>query len=73
MPELPEVEITRRSLLPALLHKSLTGATVRNPALRYPVPGNLASALAGQPLQAIDRRGKYLPSPSSNVRDGGRP
>ncbi len=60
MPELPEVEITRRSLLPALLHKSLTGATVRNPALRYPVPGNLASALAGQPLQAIDRRGKYL-------------
>jgi formamidopyrimidine-DNA glycosylase len=60
MPELPEVEITRRGLQPALLHKTLTGVAVRNPALRYPVPDSLGTTLAGQKLLHIDRRGKYL-------------
>jgi formamidopyrimidine-DNA glycosylase len=60
MPELPEVEITRRGLVPDLCGKEITAVVVRNPALRYPLPRNLARLLAGRKLNAIGRRGKYL-------------
>ncbi|QDX82026.1 DNA-formamidopyrimidine glycosylase [Denitratisoma sp. DHT3] len=60
MPELPEVEVTRRGLAPALLGRSASGAVARVPALRYPLPADLERRLAGQVLQSIRRRGKYL-------------
>ena len=60
MPELPEVEVTRRGLLPELRGRRLTDVVVRNPALRYPVPPNLAEHIVGLTLRDIERRGKYL-------------
>ncbi len=59
MPELPEVETTRRGLLP-LLGQTVRSVTLRNPALRWPVPAELPACLAGQRLQALERRAKYI-------------
>jgi formamidopyrimidine-DNA glycosylase len=58
MPELPEVEVTRRGIAP-LAGRRLTQAVLRVPALRYPLPANLPQ-LAGATLQGVARRGKYL-------------
>jgi formamidopyrimidine-DNA glycosylase len=60
MPELPEVETTRLGLLPRLQGRILEHIVVRNPRLRWPVPGDLEARLAGLPLKALTRRGKYL-------------
>ena len=60
MPELPEVETTRRGLVPHLVGRRVRGAVVRNPNLRWPVPGDLPRRLAGEEVLAIRRRGKYL-------------
>ena len=60
MPELPEVEVTRRALATALEGQGLRALRVHEPRLRWPVPRTLASTLAGRKLQRIDRRGKYL-------------
>ena len=59
MPELPEVETTRRSLLPALQGHRVTQVIVHEHRLRWPVPSEL-SALRGQRIDALERRGKYL-------------
>ena len=60
MPELPEVETTRRGLLPHLLGRRIRGAVVRNRSLRWPVPRDLGRKLRGEEVLAIRRRGKYL-------------
>ena len=60
MPELPEVETTRRGLAPTLLRQRIRGAVVRNRALRLPVPARLAKCVAGATVERVDRRGKYL-------------
>jgi formamidopyrimidine-DNA glycosylase len=60
MPELPEVETTRLGLLPRLQGRTLKRIVVRNPHLRWPVPADLEARLAGQTLNQLDRRGKYL-------------
>jgi formamidopyrimidine-DNA glycosylase len=60
MPELPEVETTRRGLAPRLQGRALRRIVVRNPRLRWPVPDDLEARLAGLTLQALERRGKYL-------------
>ncbi len=60
MPELPEVEVTRRGIAPHLTGSTLTGVVVRQSALRWPVPQGLARQLAGRVLRAVERRGKYL-------------
>lgn len=60
MPELPEVETTRRGLLPHLTQHTLTGTEVRQPRLRYPVDINALTSLIDTPLLAIGRRAKYL-------------
>lgn len=59
MPELPEVETTRRGLLP-LEQQQITSVIVRNPALRWPVTPQLSSILPGQHFLKLDRRAKYL-------------
>jgi formamidopyrimidine-DNA glycosylase len=59
MPELPEVETTRRGMLPLLNH-TVSQVAVRNPALRWPVPANLSELLTGQPLLSLARRAKYI-------------
>jgi formamidopyrimidine-DNA glycosylase len=60
VPELPEVEISRRGLLAHLRGRVATGVVVRNPALRYPVSIDLAEQIVGRTLNDIGRRGKYL-------------
>lgn len=60
MPELPEVELTKRRLERELVGKRITGVSVRAPKLRLPIPGDLATSLTGHTLRAISRRGKYL-------------
>ncbi len=60
MPELPEVETTRRGIEPALRGRHFIGAKVRQPALRWPVPDNLARLIEQQPILAVKRRAKYL-------------
>ena len=60
MPELPEVEITRRGIEPFVLGKTITGVAVRNPNLRQRVPRKLARTLVGQRVKRLVRRGKYL-------------
>lgn len=59
MPELPEVETTRRGLLPHLVGRRVVDLVVRQRQLRWPVPDEL-SMLRGQRISAIERRAKYL-------------
>jgi len=59
MPELPEVEVTRRGLAPQLSGRVISGVMVREPRLRWPVPSAVRK-LAGRTVRAIRRRGKYL-------------
>ena len=58
MPELPEVEVTRRALAPALEGKALTKAQFYCKKLRHPVPD--MSTLQGAVLVSLTRRAKYL-------------
>jgi len=60
MPELPEVETTRRGVTPHLVGKRVSGVEIRQPNLRWPVPFELAQKIEDQPLLAIERRAKYL-------------
>jgi formamidopyrimidine-DNA glycosylase len=60
MPELPEVETTRRGLVPHVVGRRVRGVVVRDPRLRWPVPRNLPAKLRGEEVLAIRRRGKYL-------------
>ncbi len=60
MPELPEVETTRRGIEPAVRGKRIRALTVYDPRLRWPVPAALSTALPGRAVRAIDRRSKYL-------------
>jgi len=60
MPELPEVEVSRRGLEPLIAGQMVRGAVVRVPRLRHEIPPDLPRRLAGRTLRAIDRRGKYL-------------
>jgi formamidopyrimidine-DNA glycosylase len=59
MPELPEVEVTRRGLAPQIAGRVISGVAVREPRLRWPVPRDVL-ALAGRTVRTIERRGKYL-------------
>jgi formamidopyrimidine-DNA glycosylase len=60
MPELPEVETTRRGLEPHLVGQRIQAAIVRHAGLRHPVPEALKQVLPGLTLRSIERRGKYL-------------
>ena len=60
MPELPEVETTRRGLLTYLKAQKICKVTVRNRHLRWPVHRSLAQHLKGQCIEDITRRAKYL-------------
>ncbi len=60
MPELPEVETTRRGLEPLLVGQRIRTAIVRNRALRFRVPGRLPRVVTGATVRALTRRGKYL-------------
>lgn len=60
MPELPEVETTRRGIRPLLAGQLATGCVIRNARLRVPVPADLDTHVVGHPLLDVGRRAKYL-------------
>jgi formamidopyrimidine-DNA glycosylase len=60
MPELPEVETTRRGLLPYVVGRAIARVEVREPRLRWPVAKHLPRALAKVRIGSLERRGKYL-------------
>lgn len=60
MPELPEVETTRRGIEPLVRGKVVDHVLIHNPSLRWPVPQELVSILPGQKFTAVNRRSKYL-------------
>lgn len=59
MPELPEVETSRRGIEPHLVGATILHAVVRNPRLRWPVSGEI-HALSDLPVLSVQRRAKYL-------------
>ncbi len=60
MPELPEVETTRRGIEPYLLNQKVQRLIVRQPDLRWPVPRELPKHLRHKRIKQISRRAKYL-------------
>lgn len=60
MPELPEVETTRRGIEPHLLGRRVERVVLRRDTLRWPIPGDIAANLVGREILATRRRAKYL-------------
>lgn len=60
MPELPEVETTRRGLAPHVVGRLVVEVTVREPRLRWPVTPQLSRDLPGRRIDTLTRRAKYL-------------
>jgi formamidopyrimidine-DNA glycosylase len=60
VPELPEVETTRRGIEPHLRGRVLLECRVHEPRLRWRVPASLPAQLAGQAVRGVGRRAKYL-------------
>jgi formamidopyrimidine-DNA glycosylase len=60
MPELPEVETTRRGVEPHCLNREVLDVVVREGRLRWPVPEALPGLLRGEVIAAVKRRAKYL-------------
>jgi formamidopyrimidine-DNA glycosylase len=60
LPELPEVETTRRGIEPFALGRRIARLSVHEPRLRWPVAKKIAAAVKGQRIRAIGRRAKYL-------------
>ena len=60
MPELPEVETTRRGIRPLLVGRRVQAVVVRQRQLRWPVTPALDEALPGRTISDVRRRAKYL-------------
>jgi formamidopyrimidine-DNA glycosylase len=60
MPELPEVETTRRGIAPHAIGRTIAAVEVHDGRLRWPVPPTLPATLMGRTLTRLDRRSKYL-------------
>ena len=60
MPELPEVETTRRGIAPLITGKNIAELVLRTEKLRWPLDQNLCLLLPGQTILSVERRAKYL-------------
>lgn len=60
MPELPEVETTRRGIEPHVVGKTVRSVVLRQRSLRWPIPARITKVLPGQIIEEVSRRGKYL-------------
>ncbi|MEE9608495.1 MAG: bifunctional DNA-formamidopyrimidine glycosylase/DNA-(apurinic or apyrimidinic site) lyase [Myxococcota bacterium] len=61
MPELPEVEVTRRRIAPFLVGRRIRAVqTTRNSYFFITAPARLRRGLAGRTVRGLERRGKYL-------------
>lgn len=60
MPELPEVETTKRGIEPHILNQTITNIIIRDKRLRWPIPDQLQQEATGQKVISVKRRGKYI-------------
>ena len=60
VPELPEVEYTRRLLRPAMENARFVTVLAVRPDLRYPLPPDFTARLEGNTVRSLGRRAKYL-------------
>lgn len=60
MPELPEIEVLRRSLTPVCGGRTIREVEVREPRLREPIEPGFAGELRGRSIETLTRRAKYL-------------
>lgn len=66
MPELPEVETSRRGIEPFLVGERIDNITIREKRLRWPIRADVAKHLSGQTVDSVTRRAKYLLINTSN-------
>jgi formamidopyrimidine-DNA glycosylase len=67
MPELPEVETVRRGLAPVLEGARISAVSLRRADLRFPFPDGFVQHLAGQRVERLERRAKYLLAHTGNI------
>ena len=60
MPELPEVETSRRGIEPHVVGQVIANVTIRERRLRWPVDKDVDTRLPGQTITSVERRAKYL-------------
>ena len=60
MPELPEVETSRRGIEPWLAGTMITKVVVRDRRLRWPIAPEIESRMRGRTIDSVGRRAKYL-------------
>ena len=60
MPELPEVEVVRRSLKKSIIGKKIKKVHIFNRNLRYKINNNFKTILKGQIIRTVKRKSKYL-------------
>ena len=60
MPELPEIEIVKRSLFKMINKAKILSVEIKNKNLRYKIPKDFSKQLIGQKILKISRRSKYL-------------
>ena len=60
MPELPEIEIVKRSLFKMINKAKIVNIKINNKNLRYKIPQSFSKHLIGDKILRISRRSKYL-------------
>ena len=60
MPELPEVEVTRRGIEPGIVGRRIAAVVVRHAGLRRSVQEDLPGMLTGLSIETVRRRGKFI-------------
>jgi formamidopyrimidine-DNA glycosylase len=60
MPELPEIEVTRRGILPYIEKNTVSRVKIYNPKLRLPISSEIIASLKGQKINSITRVSRYL-------------
>lgn len=60
MPELPEVETTKRGIKPHIVKRKVSDVYIRTPKLRWPIPRTLKKHLPGKTIRSVKRRAKYI-------------
>ena len=59
MPELPEIEVVKKSLFKMVNKSKITSIKINNKNLRYKIPNNFSKNLAGEQILKISRKSKY--------------
>ena len=60
MPELPEVETTRRGLEPLIVNRQIKSVHIYQKRLRWEIPSHLSDTLQNKTINKISRRAKYI-------------